>query len=163
MPSSASVSFERSGAASVDFGTDDKPLYFNAWSMQESVRGARSCCFRRIALTMFAPPPPCDPPRVFFGANQARIIDRDLECVEEGLRIFRDENYRNFVLYGQAAPNEAPALRLARAAAVRDALIHRGVDPSLIVMEEERAPDADGPASSVDPAFYRCVTIDFED
>jgi hypothetical protein len=253
-------------AASVDFGVDGKPLYFNSWAVQEIVREARACRFRQITLTMFTdgadrtvtgaraaalkamlieshwpqdaiatdrqplqlapsgtdrdgawtakaligfadpdpsfvprmvkpgeicsfdsktetstckplpwtirrasrmppPPPPFDPPRVFFAANQSALEDHAREFVEEGLRIFHDENYRKIALSGQAAPDETngSALRLARATAVRDALIHMGVDPSQIVVEEERAPDADGPVPSVDMAFFRYVAFDYED
>ena len=117
------------------------------------------------ASRMAPPPPPFDPPRVFFGANQAQLDDRALEFVAEGLRIFRDENYREILLSGQAAPDEpdALALRLRRVAAVRDALVRMGVDPSLIVVEEEPAPDAGGAARSIDMAFFRYVAIDYGD
>src|ERR1700712_3208794 len=253
-------------ASPVDFGADGKPLYFVAGAVAQIVREARSCRFRKIALTLYSdgadravvrqrvavlkamlvkshwprraietgtqplrlapsgtdrdgawtakamigfadpdpgftpptmqvpqscrvdpqtnvsqcepyvwpprsasrmppPPPPYDPKFVLFGFNQARFIDRSPEMVAEGIRIFHAENFRRFVLYGQAGPDETdgPALALRRAAVVRDELIRQGVDPRLIVVERETPMPATEAVRPEDLFVYRRVTIDYED
>jgi hypothetical protein len=251
-------------AASVDFGADGKPLYFNRWTIGMTVREARACHFRKISLTMFTegtnravadaraallramlveghwpqdaiaidtrplrfapsgtegsvawtakaligfadpdpsfvppiesptetcsfdpktnashckpmswpprrasrtfpPPPPYDPPAVFFRANESQLGDHALDVVAEGLRIFRGENYSRIVLFYTAGQDELdpPALALRRATTVRDALIHMGMDPSRVIMEQEPTPDPGLPYEGT--TYYRGVTIDFED
>jgi outer membrane protein OmpA-like peptidoglycan-associated protein len=117
----------------------------------------------RRTSRVFPPPPTHDPPGVYFRANESQLGEHALDIVAEGLRIFRSENYSRIVLLCAAGPDETdpPALALRRATAVRDALIHMGMDPSRIVMEKEPAPDPGAPHD--DLTFYRHVTIDFED
>jgi hypothetical protein len=117
----------------------------------------------RRASRMFPPPGPHDPPGVYFPANESQLDGHALEVVAEGLQIFRSENYSRIVLSYAAGPDEIdpPALALRRATAVRDALIHMGMDPGRIVMEKDPAP---GPGAPYDDlTVYRHVTIDFED
>jgi hypothetical protein len=247
-------------AAPVDFGADGQPLYYNSSAIEDIVREARSCRFRKIALTVFTdgrdpiaaghraamlksmlvesrwprgaiiidtqpvglapsgtdkfgawtakvligfadpdpsfvppmmnpaescgrnpytklhtcepipwstggasriPPPPSgtEPLRLFFNAGQSQLDGHARDIVAEAWHIFREENFRIISVFGQASPDEAQALRLARAAAVRTALIHMGMDPSRIVVGQEPAPGA-MPDGAV---FYRYVTIDFGD
>jgi hypothetical protein len=115
----------------------------------------------RRASLLLPPPPPHDPPGVYFRANESQLEGHALEVVAEGLQIFRSENYSRIVLSYAAGPDETdpPALALRRATAVRDALVHMGMDPSRIVMEKDAAPSA----PYDDLTVYRHVTIDFED
>jgi hypothetical protein len=122
------------------------------WSMQFSSRGTT----RILQL-----PPMGDTSVVYFYADESQLDDNQTKSVADALRVFRIRNYRSILLLGSAGPDETDAsgLALRRESAVRDALVHMSMDPGLIVMKQDRVPGT--PLDNT--AFYRHVTIDFED